>query len=183
MKRLHEETGTTILHVTHDRAEAAALGGRVAIIRDGRIVQVGADWSVFSEPITHFVAEFTGGRNIYAGEARVRGDECEFTAGSLKIVSVRKMTGPCHALVRPESVIVSREAIRTSARNQFRCVAESVVRLGDVCEVTAQLGEHRMTSLVTPRSVEDLEIRPGTPLHFSFKASSVHLFQEEPAEV
>jgi len=178
MKALHEKTGVTILHVTHDRGEAAVLGRRVAIIRNGRIEQVGADWSVFDEPVNQFVAEFTGGRNIYAGEARVAGEDCEFTSGSLTIVCVHNLHGLCKALIRPENIILSREPIHTSARNQFHCVVESLLSLGDVCEVTGRFGEHRMTSVVTARSVQDLLIAPGTPLYFSFKASSVHLFRD-----
>lgn len=57
------DLGVPAVYVTHDQREAAAVGDRVAVMRDGRIEQVGTPESVFERPATPFVAEFTGTRN------------------------------------------------------------------------------------------------------------------------
>ena len=180
VKALQQDTGVTTLLVTHDRAEALALGQRIGIIAAGRIEQTGAHLSVFERPNSHFVAEFTGGRNIYAGSARSDGALTAFKSGSLALVTTSDLSGPCRALVRPENIIISRTPIRTSARNQLCGRVESIARRGEVFEVAGRFGDHLMTCIITPQSVEELEIAPGAQVYFSFKAGSVHLFEDEP---
>ena len=177
LENLHRSTGVTTLHVTHDRAEAAALAQRIGIIRDGRIEQVGEKSSIFERPDSRFVAEFTGGTNVYRGSARANGGLCEFESPSLTLVTTARLAGPCWALVRPENIILSRMPLKTSARNQIEGVVQSVTGRNGVFEVTARFADSLMTSLVTSQSVEELEIAPGVRVYFSFKAGSVHLFR------
>ena len=60
LKRLHHELGTTMIYVTHDQGEAMTLAGRIAIVRNGMIVQVGAPLELYRRPINTFVATFLG---------------------------------------------------------------------------------------------------------------------------
>ncbi len=175
LRDLHRQSAMTILAVTHDRVEARALGERIAVMQRGRIEQAGAAPSVFERPDTGFVAYFTGGKNIYRGTARSSGSLAVFTAGTLSLLTTSEVRGECEALVRPENIIVSREPVRTSARNQLAVTVQSVTRRGDLFEVTASFREHLMTCIVTPLSVEELAIAPGAQVYFSFKAGSVHL--------
>ena len=183
LKALHKRTGVTALHVTHDRGEALALGQSVGVISDGRIAQTGSDASVFERPDSAFVAEFTGARNIYSGEASVRESLTVFSSGPLELVSTTRLSGPCYAVVRPENIIVSRRPARTSARNQIRGEVESLARRADLCQVTGRFAESLMTCVVTPLSVEELRLEPGATVYFTFKAGSVHLFLDGTAAV
>jgi putative spermidine/putrescine transport system ATP-binding protein len=72
IKRLHRETGTTFLYVTHDQEEALLLSDRVVIMRDGKVKAAGTPQDLFNRPPTQFVAEFFGGCNVLAS-ASVRG--------------------------------------------------------------------------------------------------------------
>lgn len=58
--RLQRLRGTTMIHVTHDQAEAMALGDRIVIMRDGRVVQTGTPTEVYDHPSDRFVATFVG---------------------------------------------------------------------------------------------------------------------------
>ena len=60
LKALHARVGTTMVHVTHDQVEALVLGDRVAVLREGRIEQVGTPDEIWSSPATQFVARFVG---------------------------------------------------------------------------------------------------------------------------
>ena len=60
LKRLHQQLGTTMVYVTHDQAEAMTLGGRVAILNHGSIVQIGAPLELYRKPANTFVATFLG---------------------------------------------------------------------------------------------------------------------------
>lgn len=177
LKDLHGLTGMTILHVTHDRDEARALGERIGIIREGSLQQVASGAGVFERPANRFVAEFTGGWNIYLGEARRNGAFCEFRSGSLELVAAGTLDGPCQAMVRPGNIIVSREP--GSAYNRLAGTVESVSPRGDVYDVTAQFGDRRMTSMVTRRVAEELQLKAGASVHFSFDPGSVHLFNHD----
>jgi multiple sugar transport system ATP-binding protein len=60
LKRLHQELGTTMVYVTHDQSEAMTLGTRIAILRQGEVVQVGSPLELYRAPINTFVATFLG---------------------------------------------------------------------------------------------------------------------------
>ncbi len=64
IRRLHERFAITTLYVTHDQAEAMVISDRVAVLRDGRVVQVGPPEELFEHPRTRFVAEFVGKTNL-----------------------------------------------------------------------------------------------------------------------
>ena len=77
LKRLQHELGVTTVFVTHDQAEALALADRIAIMKDGRIQQVGSPREVFSRPANTFVAGFVGSTPMNLHPAVVRGDRVE----------------------------------------------------------------------------------------------------------
>jgi ABC-type sugar transport system ATPase subunit len=60
LRALHDRTGATTVHVTHDQTEALVLGDRIAVLRDGRIEQVAPPDEIWHRPATTFVARFVG---------------------------------------------------------------------------------------------------------------------------
>src|SRR5438034_4075719 len=60
IKRLHQQTGTTIVYVTHDQIEAMTLATRIAVLKDGELQQVGTPYEVYNVPANLFVADFMG---------------------------------------------------------------------------------------------------------------------------
>jgi multiple sugar transport system ATP-binding protein len=78
--RLHRRVGTTTVYVTHDQVEALTMGDRVAVMRDGNLVQIGTPEEVYENPADTFVAQFIGSPKI------------NLTAGSLKSVARDSLT-------------------------------------------------------------------------------------------
>ncbi len=72
LRRLHDEEGLTMVHVTHDQAEALSLGDRVAILRDGRLEQAGTPEAIYDRPASAWAAAFLGTppMNLLPGEVR-----------------------------------------------------------------------------------------------------------------
>ena len=70
IKSLHREAGTTILFVTHDQGEAMALSDRIAVMRNGGIVQVDTPEGIYARPADGFVAGFVGRTNFLALDGR-----------------------------------------------------------------------------------------------------------------
>jgi putative spermidine/putrescine transport system ATP-binding protein len=69
LKHLQRTLGITFLFVTHDREEALGMSDRVAVMRQGRVEQVGTPVEVFERPATRFAAEFLGAANFFPAEA------------------------------------------------------------------------------------------------------------------
>lgn len=76
---LQKTFGITSVYVTHDQAEAMVISDRVAVMNDGRIVQVGSPRAIYETPKTRFVADFVGSANFISGQVlTVEGKTCVF---------------------------------------------------------------------------------------------------------
>ena len=94
--------GTSALLVTHDQAEALSLAGTVAVMRDGRIEQVGTPEEIYERPRSRWLAEFLGDADVLPGTARDGVVECEL--GSFGAAA--ELAGDVHVVIRPESVAI-----------------------------------------------------------------------------
>jgi len=120
-RRLHRETGTTIVYVTHDQGEALTLSNRIAVMHDGRVEQIGTPADLYERPATRFVAGFLGEANFFEGE--VIGEEggtiVAVTAAGVRLrVTGRKVHGERVLIaIRPEAMRIStdQETAPTSA--------------------------------------------------------------------
>jgi putative spermidine/putrescine transport system ATP-binding protein len=92
--------GITAIYVTHDQAEAMALGDRIVVMRKGAIAQVGAPRDIYFAPASRFVAEFVGAANIVEGAAG--GGTLTLPGGRLSVD--QGASGPVQAMIRPESI-------------------------------------------------------------------------------
>ncbi len=101
LKRLQHEVGITFIMVTHDQEEALAMADRVAILRDGRLLQCDTPHAIYERPLNRFAADFIGEMNFVEGMAAEGG----LTArdGTL-IRSAVGTKGAVCAAVRPERV-------------------------------------------------------------------------------
>ncbi len=72
LKSMQTTLGVTSVYVTHDQEEALALSDQIAVMRDGKIIQVGSPDQLYREPETAFVAGFLGGANLISGDASSR---------------------------------------------------------------------------------------------------------------
>lgn len=75
LRSMAKALGLTVVHVTHDQEEAMVMADRIAVIRDGRIIQVGTPREVFDSPATPFVANFVGQSNFFTGTVLCSGNE------------------------------------------------------------------------------------------------------------
>jgi len=176
LARLHQELGTTTVHVTHDFEEAVALGDRIGVVNEGRVVQVGPPEEIFRKPGSEFVARFVGVRNIFRGEIRPGEDGYQVLClDGVEIAMVTGLTGQAHASIRPEEIVISREPLRSSARNSFRGRIVDIADRGTVVYVTVRIPPD-FTCIITRRSLEEMELQEGLEVYIAFKASAVHVF-------
>jgi molybdate transport system ATP-binding protein len=173
---VHRQLKTTTLHVTHDFEEAIALGERIAVMNEGRIVQVGSPEEIFRKPVSEFVARFVGVRNIFVGTARVTQDGyAVMSLDGAEIMAATNLKGSVHVSIRPEEIVISRQRQESSAQNSLVGRIVNIADRGAVVWVTVCVPPE-FTSMITKRSLEEMRLREGMDVHVSFKASAVHVF-------
>jgi spermidine/putrescine ABC transporter ATP-binding subunit len=108
IRRLQKLLGITVLYVTHDQEEALAISDRIAVMRSGRIEQIGSPRTIYENPETPFVASFIGTTNLLNGTVQSRtGDEVEISlAGStIRTSSASGKAGDAVVMsLRPEAL-------------------------------------------------------------------------------
>ena len=111
IRRIHQETGVTILYVTHDQEEALRLSDRIAVFSQGEIDQIGTGPELYANPATRFVAGFIGDSNfIDADVVGIQGDKASLALpGGTRIDGVplhgRSVgAGRVSLLLRPERI-------------------------------------------------------------------------------
>jgi molybdopterin-binding protein len=176
LRQLHRELGITILHVTHDFEEAISLGNRIAVIGEGRLMQVGVPEQIFRHPNSEFVARFAMTRNIFLGRAEMKPNgDTTFQVNGTEFIIAADVEGTHHASIRPEDILISAEPIHSSARNCFPGTITRVLDKGSTLYVTVSIPPE-LSCLVTRHSFQELELSEGKRVYITFKASSIHLF-------
>ena len=146
IKEIHRKIARTMIYVTHDQVEALSMAGRIAVMRRGRIIQVGTPRQLYTRPESAFVAEFIGGTNLLPGKLEELGD---LLMVSTQIGRVRAANGikgargdPVLCAVRPESIRLNpAPGPITDQINQLSGEVESIMYLGDSEEYTLRLAD------------------------------------------
>jgi putative spermidine/putrescine transport system ATP-binding protein len=107
IRALVDRLGITTLYVTHDQEEALALSDRVAVMRQGRLEQVGMPADIYHRPATKFVAQFIGASNLIKGRALADGIDDSGEIWPVKPAPAAKPGSVLTALYRPEHVDVT----------------------------------------------------------------------------
>jgi molybdate transport system ATP-binding protein/molybdate/tungstate transport system ATP-binding protein len=158
LRQLHKVLRITILHVTHDFEEAIALGNRIAVIGEGRLMQVGTPEEIFRHPNSEFVARFAMTRNIFLGKAeRKSSGDTVFKVDGTEFITAADADGTHHASIRPEDILISSEPIHSSARNCFPGTITHVVDKGSTLYVTVSIPPE-LSCLVTRHSFEEMQL-------------------------
>ncbi|MFN8022750.1 MAG: ABC transporter ATP-binding protein [Acidimicrobiales bacterium] len=154
--------------VTHDPVDAWALADRVVIVEAGRVVQEGTLTEVTARPRSRYVADLVG-VNLVSGE--VRGGVLH-TANGVAVVIADADAGPALAVIRPHSVLLTREVPSSSARNVWPGTIVDLDRLGERVRVVLD-GPVPLTAEITVASMESLSLRPGDEVFAAVKATDI----------
>ncbi|MDI6886977.1 MAG: tungstate ABC transporter ATP-binding protein WtpC [archaeon] len=174
LKRVKEEFGITMVHVTHDQTEALILADRIAVMMHGRIVQVGTPYEIFNKPLTDEIADFVGVENILRGVVRSNEQgiaEIEVDTGTIFAVSEYR-AGEVKVCIRPEDIILSESRGESSARNIMRGRIKELHDMGPLTRVKMDTG---LVALITKQSRENLGLQKGDEVYATFKATAVHV--------
>jgi spermidine/putrescine transport system ATP-binding protein len=143
LKLLQHELGITFIFVTHDQEEALAMSDSIAVMRDGRVDQLGTPGDLYDRPRTAFVAGFIGQQNFFPGRVEADG---QFRADSGMVVEAGQQAPGLAAgarglaAIRPEYVMLSAQEPANGA-NKLRVQVIAVVMLGDTLEYVLRMAD------------------------------------------
>lgn len=150
IKRLQQQTGVTAIYVTHDQGEALAISDRIAVMREGKIIQTGKPKDIYNRPESEFVANFVGRSNLFRGtvaQPAARNETGIVQTGSGSIACTFPDALPARlsvsVLVRPETIVIAKIDGATPAIACENRLAGRVVRetyLGETVEYMVSAG-------------------------------------------
>jgi spermidine/putrescine transport system ATP-binding protein len=152
LKSLQEQVGLTFVYVTHDQEEALTMSDRLAVMRAGRIEQLGPPKEVYEDPGTTFVADFLGISNLMNATVwgaapngtRVRVGDIDLVAGQGRVAA----TGETKLVIRPERVLIEAHG-GAGGENRIPGLVERIVYRGSTNQVFVRLtGGSLIQSLV-----------------------------------
>lgn len=132
LRRIIKDAGVTALYVTHDQSEAVAVGDRIGVMRDGRLLQIATPTDLYNSPADLFVAEFTGASNLIEGRI-MSADRVTARVGIGRgQVLLARVPGPMAdntsvtLAVRPENLRLSRVSGVTAPAGEWNCIPGKV---------------------------------------------------------
>lgn len=160
IRRLHKDMGITFVFVTHDQDEALTMSDRIALLRDGQIVQLGTPTELYDEPNGRYAAEFVGISNIFAGVVKGAAFVDETHAREYRL-PVGHSTDGSSLLVRPERLrVAALGAVVSADCDSIPAVVEDCIYLGSSRTVQARTssGELLIARTDVPRTSDGVEI-------------------------
>ena len=181
LKRLHHETGTTIIYVTHDQVEALTMSTRIALYRKGELVQVAPPLELYDNPVNLYTADFIGNPsiNFVKGTAQVEAGgmrvdsplgQLGFERGDMTEAAPQSGSVDVTIGVRPEQLSISRQAddahwVKGHVYSGMPAGSETLVsvRVGDTMLTVKELGSTHYAS--------------DEPVYLGFKPKKVNVFE------
>jgi len=170
IKEVTSSVGVTVLYVTHDQAEAAALADRVAVMSEGRVLQVATPEELYCRPSSPEVADFLGRMNWLQGTIRAPG-RIESEIGLIE-ARTGDLSGSVRVALRPADIAISRTA--SGGANEFEGLVGEEMFLGEQRHIRLLLEHDRSIDVkLFTRMVEPLS---GTKVYFRCNPDDVLIF-------
>jgi iron(III) transport system ATP-binding protein len=181
LRRLQRQVGITTLYVTHDQSEALSMSNRVAVMENGRIVQVARPRQLYRRPTTRFVATFVGRTNLLDAEILGKGHgdtlRLDTPAGVVEAICPTGIREHDQASlsIRPENLVLHAERPPDGVPNVLPGRVEHALFLGESAEYHVSVGKQLLISRQHP----DVELRRGQDVHVEFPTEHCVVVSDE----
>ena len=183
LKKLQRKLSLAFVYVTHDQEEALTMSDRIAIMHQGRIIQIGRPEEIYEQPATRFVADFIGETNFFEGKILA----CEPPLVTVDVQGI-KMTvlgiAPFEngrevvIAIRPEKISLSKES-KASIANHFTGLIEEVVYFGTDTRYLVRLGDDLVLT-VRQQNLDHSAFRRGDRVYLGWPSQGAQVLNPEP---
>ncbi len=171
---LLQDSGVTSVYVTHDQSEAMTLGDRIALMKGGRIEQIGPPEQVYREPSSCFVAEFLGSSNLLPYQRQAHEVAVQ---GGLRLSlngQAERLPAQGNCMLRREAVCISQSAC---------CPGDDVIELSAICRQMHFLGDRHeafaeLENGHTLRGIADGPVREGATVRVRFPRNALRFLPD-----
>jgi spermidine/putrescine transport system ATP-binding protein len=175
IRRLQRKIGITSIYVTHDQEEALTMSDRIAVMHQGKVLQVGTPTEVYERPSCRFVADFIGESNFLEGvvQEQQNGQATVLVDGTLPVVAeterVLTVGTTVTLAIRPEKIQLQPRPPHSDV-NSFPCSVEQVVYVGTDTRFLVRLSDNarlaiRQQNVVSVPDPTGYSGEPDTPAY------------------
>jgi iron(III) transport system ATP-binding protein len=160
IRRICKESGLTTIYVTHDQKEALSVADRIAVLKDGRLMQIGTPGELYHRPNSAFVADFIGQTNLIPGRIvgheegllRLETDLGVLLAAQSDEATERRSDGGVLLSIRPEQMQIARNSAAGAGGRRNRIVGKTreTTFLGEASEHTLEAGGRHIKVIAAP---------------------------------
>lgn len=164
LRDLQQRVGTTTLYVTHDQDEALSLSDRIALLRNGEVVEIGEPAQLYMRPTHAFTARFVGQAELLGARFRERnGEQAVVDTAIGRIVAGSApddLDGDLSLLMRPEHFAIREASDRptSSSGNRFSGRVETSIFTGKLTDFTVRVDD----TVVAVQAISTTRLPPGT---------------------
>jgi thiamine transport system ATP-binding protein len=166
LQKTAKKLNLTVIHVTHDQADAMSISDKIIVMRRGRIAQVGTPKEIYFRPISPYVAHFIGESNFLKAES---GDENTILFGghTLAVKEKPAASGALIAAIRPEKILFEKRLL-----NSLEGIVKDVNFLGPTTRFSIDIGGMELTVSTAKRP----ELKVGSKVSIYLPPDEITLF-------
>ena len=182
LNKLHRKIQTTMVYVTHDQTEAMTLGDRIAVMKDGEVMQFDEPLKVYDNPLNKFVAGFIGSppMNFMEGKLIKKDGGVYFDEGSFRVKIIEEMHDKLSAYIdkeiifgiRPENIYDKLFASDATPENTLSVLCDVLETMGSENYLYLSTSKHTMIAIVDASNKPSM----GSMVEIVFDMEKVHFF-------
>ena len=189
LHKLHLKIQTTMIYVTHDQTEAMTLGDRIAIMKDGKILQFDTPLNVYDNPVSKFVAGFIGSppMNFMEGIITKKNGSLYFEEGNFTVKIPEEMYPSLEKYIdksiifgiRPESIFDKLFASNATVDNTLKVLCDVMETMGSRNHLYLSTGKHTIVAVVNASNKPVI----GSTIEVVFDMMRVHFFDSSTEDI
>jgi molybdopterin-binding protein len=182
LRRILRMQGIPVIYVTHFEDDVYALADSVVVLRDGRIENAGRLEAILSSNSAPFISEIVEGSNYIEGtvvESKNGITVIKVGLHLLKTLGEYSVNSKIGILIRPEEILLSKEAIKTSARNVIKAKVAGIKEMANMADVQLLTDSLHLRCRITEEARNELALMKDDQIYAVFKATSPQVVREE----
>ncbi len=172
LKTLQNELGVSFVFVTHDQEEALTMSDRIAVMHDGKLLQVGTPEEIYERPTSRFVADFIGQTNLLEGTVEDAATVCLANGARVAATSALPAGSAVAVSLRPERAHIGDRGMASRGMASVDGIVDRTTYLGNALVYTVRLDWMEIEVREENRPGAELHA-PGTEVTVSWDPSAV----------